>query len=173
MVMAYLVQTRQSNKYGSVRNDETINLHLGSSVRPWVSIPCFLQDISHIYWFHPLKTINQERTKNPEMRSNLQQIVSYCLGLHIQNPGLRVVDLEPSPKRCSDKINMWKQGRNTQSCILQPGLTENWFKHFIFENFQIISFLVNNNFVYVEEGSILGTIGWTLFNMIVYECYIC
>ena len=72
------------------------------------------------------QTINQEKTKNPEMRSNFQQIVSYCLGLHTQNPGLREVDLEPSPKRGSDKINMQKQGRNTQkkaSRIVQPGLT--------------------------------------------------
>ena len=47
------------------------------------------------------------------MRSNSQQIVSYCLlGLRTQNPGLKEVDLEPSPKRGSDKINMLKQGRN-------------------------------------------------------------
>ena len=39
------------------------------------------------------------------MRFNFLQIVSYCLGLHTQNPGLRDVDLEPSPKRSSDKIN--------------------------------------------------------------------
>ena len=60
------------------------------------------------------------------MRSNFQQIVSYCLGLRTQNPGLREVDLEPSPKRGSDKINMQKQGRNTQkkaSRIVQPRLT--------------------------------------------------
>ena len=51
------------------------------------------------------QTINQEKiTKNPEMRSNSQQIVSYYLGLRTQNPGLREVDLEPSPKRGSDKI---------------------------------------------------------------------
>ena len=59
------------------------------------------------------------------MRSNSQQIVSYCLGLHTQNPGLREVDLEPSPKRGSDKINMLKQGRYAQkktSGIVQPGL---------------------------------------------------
>ena len=54
------------------------------------------------------QTINQEKTKNPEKRSNSQQIVSYCLGLHTQNPGLREVDLEPNPKRISDKINMQK-----------------------------------------------------------------
>ena len=66
------------------------------------------------------------KKQNPEMRSNFQQIISYCLGLHTQNPGLREVDLEPSPKRGSEKINMQKQGRNTQkksSRILQPGLT--------------------------------------------------
>ena len=61
------------------------------------------------------------------MRFNSPQIVSYCLGLRTQNPGLREVDLEPSPKRGSDKINMLKQGRNTQkkaSRIVQPTLRE-------------------------------------------------
>ena len=56
----------------------------------------------------PGKNIN-----NPESRSNFQQIVSYCLGLRTQKPGLREVDLESSPKRGSVKINMLKQGRNT------------------------------------------------------------
>ena len=54
------------------------------------------------------QTTNQKKAKNPEMRFNSQQIVSYCLGLRTQNPGLREVDLEPSPKRGSDKINMLK-----------------------------------------------------------------
>ena len=57
------------------------------------------------------------------MRSNFQQIVLYCLGLHTQNLGLREVDLEPSPKRGSDKINMQTQGRKKASRIVQPGLT--------------------------------------------------
>ena len=60
---------------------------------------------------HPNK--KSEKTKNPEMRFKFQQIVSYCLGLRTQNPGLREVDLEPSPERGSDKINMLKQGRKT------------------------------------------------------------
>ena len=47
------------------------------------------------------------------MRFNSQQIVSYCLGLHTHNPGLREVDLEPSPKRVSDRIDMLKYGRKT------------------------------------------------------------
>ena len=60
------------------------------------------------------------------MRLNFQQIVSYCLGLHTQNPELREVDLETSPKRGSDKMNMQKQESKTQkkaSRIIQPGLT--------------------------------------------------
>ena len=103
-----------------------INLHLGSGASPWVSIPCLLQDTSHIYWFHSLKTINHEKAMNWEMRSNFQQIISYWLSLHTQNPGLREIDLEPSPKKSSDKINMPKQGRNTwkkASRIVQPRLT--------------------------------------------------
>ena len=47
------------------------------------------------------------------MRFNFQQIVSYCLGLRTQNPWLREVDLEPSPKKGSEKINMLKSGRKT------------------------------------------------------------
>ena len=51
--------------------------------------------------------------KNPEIIFKSQQIVSYLLGLHTQNPVLREVDLEPSPKIGSDKINLLKQGRKT------------------------------------------------------------
>ena len=54
------------------------------------------------------QTINQKKAKNPEMRFKSQHIVSYCLGLHTQNPGLRQVDFEPSAKRGSDKINILK-----------------------------------------------------------------
>ena len=48
------------------------------------------------------QTINQKKAKNTEMRLPSQQIVSYCLGLCTQNPGLREVDFEPSPDRGSD-----------------------------------------------------------------------
>ena len=54
------------------------------------------------------QTINQKKAKNLEMRFNSQQIVSYCLGLRTQNLRIRQVDLEASPKRGSDKINMLK-----------------------------------------------------------------
>ena len=55
-----------------------------------------------------IRPINQKKAKNLEIRFNSYQIVSYCHGLGKQNPGLREVDLEPSPKRGSDKINMLK-----------------------------------------------------------------
>ena len=68
---------------------------------------------------HPLTpsahTNTQEETKNPGKRSNSQQIVSNCLGLRAQNPGLREVDLEPSPKRCSDKINRLRPTRKKKT----------------------------------------------------------
>ena len=60
------------------------------------------------------------------MRSDFQQILKYWLGLRSLDPGLRELDLEPSPKTGSDKINILKQERNTQkkaSDIVQPGLT--------------------------------------------------
>ena len=60
-----------------------------------------------------IQRINQQEPKNTKMRSNVQQIPPYCLGLHTQNPGLREVNLEPSPNRGSDKIIMLKQGRKT------------------------------------------------------------
>ena len=117
---------RQSNKCGSVRNDEVFNLHLGSGAGPWISIPCLLQDTSHI--FPSTQTINQKKPNNPEMRFNSQQMVSYCLGLCTQNPGLREVDLEPSPRRGGDKINMLKWGRkNTaENKSYRPAWTHIW-----------------------------------------------
>ena len=46
--MAFLVQMTQSNKCGSIRNYEIINLHLGSDTNSWVSMPWLLQDTSQI-----------------------------------------------------------------------------------------------------------------------------
>ena len=60
---------------------------------------------------------------------NENQLPTNCIVLpwpSTQNPGLKEVDFESSPKRGSDKINMQKQERNTQkkaSCIVQPRLT--------------------------------------------------
>ena len=63
MDMVFLVQMRQSHKCVSVRNDEVFNLNLGSGAGPWVSIPCLLQDTSHIYWFHLLKRLTRKKQR--------------------------------------------------------------------------------------------------------------
>ena len=68
MDMAFLVEMRQSNKYGSLGNGEIINLHLVCGASPWISIPCLLVETSHIYWFHPPKQLG----KNKEFRNEIQ-----------------------------------------------------------------------------------------------------
>ena len=62
-----------------------------------------------------------KKAKNLEMRSNFKQIVLYCFGLCIQNPGIREEDLKTSPNRSSDKINMQEQGRKFQKIGLTFG----------------------------------------------------
>ena len=49
-------------------------------------------------------------------------------GLHTQNPGLKDLDLEPRPKRASDKINIMKQGRNItkESKSYRTAMTHIW-----------------------------------------------
>ena len=81
------MQMRQCNGCGSVRN-VIFSSHLGSGADLLIS---------------STQTIISGETKNPEKRSNSQQIISYCLSEHTHNSGLREVDMEPSPKRDSDK----------------------------------------------------------------------
>ena len=69
----FLVQIRQSNKCGSVMNNEIFNLHLGSGAVTWVSIPCLLQDSSHIYWFHPPKQLITKKQRTQKWDSTLKQ----------------------------------------------------------------------------------------------------
>ena len=87
------------------------SIHTWDLVRPFTQHP--LPPARHQpYPLTPTaQTIIEEETKNPEKRSNSQQIISYCFGLCAQNPGLREVHLKPSPKRGSDKINRLRQGR--------------------------------------------------------------
>ena len=77
------------------------------------------------------QTINHKKAKNPEMRFNSQQIVLYCLGLCTQNPGLREVEMEPSPKRASGKINMLKKDRKTEkeNKSYHTAWTQSGFQH--------------------------------------------
>ena len=69
----FLVQIRQSNKCGSVMNNEIFNLHLGSGAVPWVSIPCLAQDTSHIYWFHPPKQLITKKQRTQKWDSTPKQ----------------------------------------------------------------------------------------------------
>ena len=112
--MAFLVQIRQSNKCGSVRNVEIINLHFGIWCGPLSQHPLPPARHQPHLMIPSAQTINQEKTKNPEMRSNFQQIVSYCLGLHIQNLGLREVltrstcrNKEETPKKNNSYRTAW------------------------------------------------------------------
>ena len=58
------------------------------------------------------QTINQKETHDQDM-FNSKKIASYPHGLRTQNPGIREVGLEPSPKRGSAKINLLRQGKQT------------------------------------------------------------
>ena len=93
MDMVFLVQMGESNKCGTVRNDN--QLRFGICCGPLYQHP--LPPARH----QP-KRINHEKTKNPEMRSNFQKIISYCLGLCTQNWALRDLDLEPGSKTASE-----------------------------------------------------------------------
>ena len=106
MVIEFLVQMVKFDKCRSVTNDDIFNLHLGSGGGPWSQHPLPSARHQPHLLIPSGKTIYQKKTKNPKMRFNSQQIVSYCLGLRTQNPGLRELDLEVSPKTDSHKINM-------------------------------------------------------------------
>ena len=100
----------QCNRCVSVRNDV-------NSTHTW-DLVWALESASPASCKTPATSIDSirpnnhlEETKNPEKRSNIQQILSYCLGLRTQNPRLREVDLEPSRKRGSDKINSLRPRR--------------------------------------------------------------
>ena len=92
---------------------------------PSVRIRCLLQDTSYNYLFHLPKQSTRKKKRIQKWDPSSKQIISYCLGLCTQNSGPREVDLEASPERGSDKINLQKQGTDTQkkaSCIILPGL---------------------------------------------------
>ena len=104
----FLVQMRQSNNCESVKNDEIFNLTLGIWFGPLSQHPLPPARHQPNLLIPSTHTIIQKKPKNPEMRFNSQQIVWYYLSLCTENPGLREVDLAPSPKRGKDKISMLK-----------------------------------------------------------------
>ena len=68
MGMAFLVQMRQSNKYGSVRNGEVINLHLVSGTLESASPASCKTPATFIDSIHP----NNQQGKNKESRNEIQ-----------------------------------------------------------------------------------------------------
>ena len=60
------------------------------------------------------KQSSRKKQKSKKILQSSQQIVSYCFGLRTQNPGLREVDLEPSPKKGSDRINLLTKRKATE-----------------------------------------------------------
>ena len=79
MVNEFQVQMRESKKYGSLRHDGIFNLHLGSGAGPWVSIPCLLQDTSHIYWFHPPKQLTRKKQRSQKWDSSPNKFFSSAI----------------------------------------------------------------------------------------------
>ena len=71
----FLVQMRQSNKCWSVRNDEIFNLGLQSGAGPWVSVPCLLQNTSHIYLFHLPKQLTRGKQRT-EINSQSEMVMN-------------------------------------------------------------------------------------------------
>ena len=122
----FLVQRRQSNKCGKCKEWWNIQLTLGIWCRLLSQHPLPPGRHQPHLLIISAKAINPKKAKNPELRFNSQQIVSYCLGVCTHKSGLREVDLEPSPKRGSDKINMLNNAEKLKKktiSIIQPGLT--------------------------------------------------
>ena len=77
MDMAFQVQMRQTNKCGSVWNDEIINLHSESGAGPWVSSPASCKTpVKFIDSIRP----NNQPGKNKESR-NETQLPTNCIVL--------------------------------------------------------------------------------------------
>ena len=123
MGITFLVHIRQYNKCGSIRNGESYTRENLRALEP--ASPA--SNKTQTTFINSIRHKNQPgKSKESRMRSNSQQIVSYCLGVSTKKPGLREVGLEFIRKRGSDEINMMKEGQKSQkkaSRIVQPGLT--------------------------------------------------
>ena len=123
MDIEFLVLMRQSNKCGSVRNDEIFNLHLGSGVGPWVSIPCLTQDTSHIYWFHSPKQLTRKLRIEIQFQSNRIVLPWPTYKEPMAKRGRLGT---PALREVVTRSTCWNKEERPQkktSCIIQPGLT--------------------------------------------------
>ena len=85
--LEFLVQMRQSDKCGSVTDDDIFNLHLVSDAGPWVTIPCLLQDTSHIYWFHSSKQLTRWKQRIQKWDSTPNKLCCTALAYVHRNQG--------------------------------------------------------------------------------------
>ena len=123
MDIEFLVLMRQSNKCGSVRNDEIFNLHVGSGVGPWVSIPCLMQDTSHIYWFHSPKQLTRKLRIEIQFQSNRIVLPWPTYKEPMAKRGRLGT---PALREVVTRSTCWNKEERPQkktSCIIQPGLT--------------------------------------------------
>ena len=93
--------------------DEIFSLPAGFGASTWVSIPCLVHGNQPNLLIPFINTLNKKKAKNEETRFYFRKIVSYCLALLTQKPGLKEVDLLHISFIRSDKINMQKQGERT------------------------------------------------------------
>ena len=115
MDMTYLVQMRQSNKCGSVRNDKipTYPCNLVQALESASPASCKTPStFTNSICSSTRKNQRVQKWDSALNKSNCT-VLAYCLGPPTQNLGLRELDLKPSHKKNSDTINMLKQGRNT------------------------------------------------------------
>ena len=106
----FMVEMREFNKCRGVITDEIFNLPVGFGARTSVSIPCLVHGNQPNLLIPFINTLNKKKAKNEEMRFYYRKLVSYCLPLLTQKPGLKEVDLGPISFIRSDKINIQKQG---------------------------------------------------------------
>ena len=89
-----------------------IQLTFGICCGPLSQHPCLLQNTRHIYWFHLPIQLTRKNQKIQKWGSTPNKSYHTALAYVHRAQGLEV-DLEPSPKRGSHKINKLKQGRKT------------------------------------------------------------
>ena len=128
VTIIFLKQMGQCNGCRSVRNDIIFNSHLGYGAGRWVSILRFLQQISHIHWLHLPKHSSKKEQKILKKDQTPNKLHFIALALCTQSPGLRQVDLEPSPKRGTDKTNRLRPRRKntTENKLYHRALTHKW-----------------------------------------------
>ena len=119
----FLGTKRQYDECGSVRNDEILNLHLGSGAGPWISTLCLLQYSSHIHWLHLPKQSPRTRQKNLKIKTKLPTNRVILPLPKYTEPRAKRGRLEQQWQDYQAKTEKKKHNR-TQVIIIQPWITK-------------------------------------------------